>query len=381
MRKSPLRVLWLVRRNLTQYPGGDTVQVIETQRALEKLGVVVDRRPVDQIPTKDDAELYDLVHLFHLDRLWENLPAAKAAMKHGLPYTLSTIYWPTERFDASARIGINGRIARVFGEHAFQSIRQAERWCVSRFKEKTPTPLDPLCLRFNSAARYLLSNASACLPNSVIEWERLQNKFGTDAPMVAVPNAVCDEFLEFEEIDSPIPRHGVISVGRIEPRKNQLALIRAVSSEFGDPIELTVVGSPGRFSSRYYQQCKDLAGPHVHFLPHQSPESLNLIYRGATVHVSPSWYDTPGLVNLEAGVLGCSLVVGSEGSAYEYFGDSVQYSDPSDPSSIRDAIERASDPHISANQSPPLKDLIRTRFTWARAAEETHKAYKQTLQS
>jgi len=374
-----VRVLWLVRRNLTEFPGGDTIQVLDTQQALENMGVVVDRRSVDQLPTKEDADRYDLVHLFHLDRLWENIPAAKAAMKVGLPYTLSTIYWPTCKFDGAARTGINGGIARVFGGHAFQSFRQAERWCVSKIKERVPTPLDPMCLQFDNAARFLLSNASVCLPNSKIEWDRLQSRFESNARMVAVPNAVRDEFLTQDESESAPARSGVISVGRIEPRKNQLALIRAVSEEFGPPIDLTVVGSPGRFSSRYYRRCRASAGPHVRFLTHQSVDSLKSIYKGAKVHVSPSWYDTPGLVNLEAGVLGCSLVVGSDGSAYEYFGDWAQYTDPSDPASIRAAIEHALDSQPSAEGPSSLEEIIKEKFTWVRAGEETFKAYQQSL--
>ena len=373
-----MRVLWLVRRNLTTFPGGDTIQVIQTQRALESLGIEVERRPVDELPTLQDSNEYDLLHLFHLDRIWENLPAAKAAMKHKLPYTLSTIYWPTNRFDTSARTGLNGCIARIFGEQVFQSVRQIERWSGSRFKEGVNTPLDLMGFRFNTAAKFLLSNAAACLPNSTIEWERIKEQFDPQSHFVPIPNAVCNAFLD--QADEPATqRNGVICVGRIEPRKNQLNLIRAVSAEFGDPINLTIVGSPGRFSSAYHKTCVERAGPSVRFIQHQSPEQLRSIYQSAAVHVSPSWYDTPGLVNLEAGVMGCSLVVGSEGSGREYFGDAVQYSDPSDPKSIRDAILRALELHNSGSDTSDLQHTIRTNYTWERAAEETLKAYKAAL--
>ncbi len=373
-----MRVLWLVRRNLTTFPGGDTIQVIETQRALERMGVVVHRRSVDELPTLKDSNEYDFVHLFHLDRIWENLPAAKAAMKHKLPYTLSTIYWPTARFDTSARTGLNGCIARIFGEQVFQSVRQIERWTGSRFKEGVNTPLDLMGFRFNTAARYLLSNAAMCLPNSTIEWERIEGRFKMQASHAPIPNAVCNAFLQHSD-EPPTARAGVICVGRIEPRKNQLNLIRAVSSEFGEPINLTIVGSPGRFSSAYHKTCIERAGPSVRFIQHQSPDQLRSIYQTASVHVSPSWYDTPGLVNLEAGVMGCSLVVGSEGSGREYFGDAVQYSDPSDPKSIRDAILRALELHNSGSDTSDLQHTIRTNYTWERAAEETLKAYKAAL--
>ncbi|HQL53937.1 MAG TPA: glycosyltransferase family 1 protein, partial [Phycisphaerae bacterium] len=85
-----MRVLWLVRENLTRHPGGDTVQILQTAEALRRRGITV-----DLAHDRDDLAGYDLVHLFHLDRLWENVGHAQRIRQAGLPAVLSTIYWPS----------------------------------------------------------------------------------------------------------------------------------------------------------------------------------------------------------------------------------------------------------------------------------------------
>ncbi len=373
-----MRALWLVRKSLTKFPGGDTTQVLQTKASLEKLGVQIELRSVDELPTKVDAKRHDHIHLFHLDRLWENLPAAQCAQKLGIPYALSTIYWPTTRFDESARRGINGILARSMGESAFQSFRQIERWGHARVREKAAIKWSMDAMRFENGARKLLEHAAVCFPNSAVEADRINERFGTDIKMTRVPNAVGDAFAN-APLNSDQQRHGILCVGRIEPRKNQLALIRAVSKRFGQPLDLTIVGSHGRFNKKYYEQCRTEAGDHVRFISHQGIDELIKLYQSALVHASVSWYDTPGLVNLEAGMCGCPLVIGTEGSSTEYFEDLAWYADPADPASIREAIEHAMHDEQVHERTRDMQKRIVENYTWHHAAQATLQGYEHAL--
>ena len=96
-----MRVLWLVRSNLRSRPGGDTTQILRTQEALHELGVQVTLSSESQPRLLD----YDLVHLFHLDRVWENVHWCRQIRAAGTPAALSPIYWPTEEFDRKGRTG------------------------------------------------------------------------------------------------------------------------------------------------------------------------------------------------------------------------------------------------------------------------------------
>jgi glycosyltransferase involved in cell wall biosynthesis len=158
-------------------------------------------------------------------------------------------------------------------------------------------------------------------------------------------------------------------VGRIEPRKNQLALITALRHS---TIPLTLVGAAGRFSGAYERRCRAAAGTNVTFLGSQPAESLPRIYAAARVHACVSWYETPGLASLEAALCGCGLVLTPGGCTREYFGDEAAYARADDPASIRAAVEVA----LQRGPAPTLRARIAREFTWAEAARHTATAYQ-----
>jgi len=374
-----VRALWLVRPNLDEFPGGDTTQILSTKRSLEAWGVEIDMRPVHRIPDARDAQRYDLVHLFHLDRLWENLPAAEAALRTGLPVLLSTIYWPTEEFDREGRAGLNGWFAKRLGHARFQSVRLMERWAISRIGDRQPLRWHPLAARYEAGIRRLLELASVCLPNSEAEAHAIRQRFGLDAVMRIVPNAIESCAFALDPGQNNQPRAGILAAGRLEPRKNQLALVRAVSDIYGEALPLRIVGSPGRFSRRYAARCRAEAGPSVEFIAHQRPPALAGPYRSAAVHACVSWYETPGLASLEAGACGCRLVVTEGGCTREYLGEDACYADAGDPASIRRSLECALEQASRLGPAEALASKIASRYTWANAASATLDAYDLAL--
>ena len=70
--------------------------------------------------------------------------------------------------------------------------------------------------------------------------------------------------------------------------------------------------------------------------PH--PRTVVALYRSARVHVLPSWFETTGLVSLEAGLCRCDVREHNRGHAREYLGDFAWYCDPADPASICSAV-------------------------------------------
>jgi glycosyltransferase involved in cell wall biosynthesis len=91
--------------------------------------------------------------------------------------------------------------------------------------------------------------------------------------------------------------------------------------------------------------------------------------------VCPSVYETPGLVNLEAAAMGCSLAIGDCPPVHEYFGDRVVYFDSRNVRAVRRAVEAA----LALPPPPALAEEILTRYTWQIAARVTVAAYRQVL--
>ncbi len=359
-----MRVLWLVRDNLTRNPGGDSTQILSTAAALRRRGLTIDFAH----EVGPDLAGYDLAHLFHLDRLWENIAHSRRLRAARLPYVLSTIYWPSDEFDRGGRAGLQGLLARTVGSAAYQNLRMFQRYLLHCHHRRQLPGLRPRRYSFHKNVVELLTGAAALLPNSQAESDIINAHFGVSRPTVAVPNAA-DQTV-FGPPTESADRNGVLCIGRIEPRKNQLALIHALR---GTGIPLTLVGAPGRYSGAYYGRCRRAADASVRFAGPQPPAELRRLCHRACVHACVSWYETPGLVSLEAALCGCAIVATPGGCTREYLRDDASYGQPDDPQSLRAAVERA----IQRGPSPTLAQRVATDYTWDAAANKTLEAYEK----
>lgn len=360
-----MRAVWLVRKNLEQHPGGDTTQILRTRAAVESQGVEVDL--VTALPR--DLRRYDVAHLFHLDRLWENLPASATLRAAGVPTVLSTIWWPADEFDRYGRRGMQGRLARWLGTPRYQSARLVQRWLLDRLGGGGRR-WDGRLLSFRRAGRALLDACDVLLPNSVAEREAIEAWFGGARAWVIVPNAV--DLDVFSEVPADTERAGVLCVGRIEPRKNQLALVRALR---GMDVPVTLLGPVGRFSSGYGRAVRSAADENVRIAPPCRGAALRAAYARHAVHACVSWYETPGLASLEAGVCGCRLVVTPGGSTREYFGRDAWYCEAGDAASIRTAVAGA----LAGRVDGGVVARWRGAFTWSAAASQTIMSYQLSI--
>jgi glycosyltransferase involved in cell wall biosynthesis len=364
-----MRVLFLVRPDLSTRPGGDTTQILMTAQQLRARGVSV--MLADRLPLSRSG--FDLIHLFHLDRLWENLAHCVTIRSRRQPAVLSPIYWPTHEFDRAGRTGLQGLLARLAGSDGYQTLRLLQRQWLQMLARPDLSVLTGPWWSFYRAAKYVLETVQILLPNSQAELEQIERHFGLRRPAVIVPNAIDTNLFRPQAAGQNARRDGVLCVGRIEPRKNQLALIRALH---GTGIRLTLVGGPGRFAAGYARRCQRQAGPNVHFAGYQPPAALPAFYQAAKVHACVSWYETPGLASLEAAACGCAIVVSPGGCTREYFGTDAFYCQPDDPQSIRSAVLRA----LESEPPPELTDRVRRDFTWELAAERTLEGYYLALE-
>jgi len=359
-----MKALWLVRPDLDASPGGDTTQIHETARALGARGVSVELSSVPR-PSLDG---HDIVHLFHLDRLWENLPHARRIAREQRPAVLSTIWWPTTEFDLAGRRGLQGLAARRLGS-SYAGFKVWQR-SLLRFVRQGLRPSQRPIARFDRAAQELLDAVRVLLPNSASEAREIMTRFGERTPVVVVPNAADIEF--WTPAVEPLERSGIVCVGRIEPRKNQLALIEAVREL---DVDLTLIGRAGGYARRYEAQCRSAASARVRFAGQLDRERVRDHLRRARVHVCPSWYETPGLASLEAALCGAPIVVTPGGCTDEYFSGWATFSEGIDAGRLRAALRAA----MQAPPTPEAAHDLRQRFSWSAAAEATQRAYEQAL--
>jgi glycosyltransferase involved in cell wall biosynthesis len=212
----------------------------------------------------------------------------------------------------------------------------------------------------------LYESADLLLPNSHLEARDLIADLAVTTPIRVVPNAADPS--RFRRQPSSRDRSGVLCVGRIEPRKNQLRLIEALR---GTSVQVTIVGDDHPDHRAYADNVRSAAGTHVRIIGHVSESDLVSLYQRARVHALPSEFETTGLVSLEAALCGCSIVTTSVGYAREYFRDFAWYCDPYDTASIRRAVLDA----LPAAEQPGLRQRILENYTWEHAAAATAAAY------
>ena len=341
----PGSVLFHAPAHVFQSPGGGENQLVQTGRRLEALGVPV--RPFN--PWADSIDGARLVHLFGMSR--EGLELAKVARARAVPVVLSPICWYEPR-----------AIAALAGSR-LHAARDLAKWAAQRVAPRWP--------RWR---RELLELGDALLPNSRAEADQLMRLFAVDPTKVrVVPNGVEPRFAEASP-DHWRSRFGaepfVLYVGRIEPRKNVLGLVKAARAA-GLPLVVIGDAPPGR--EAYWHACRS-AGE-VRRLPavrHDDP-LLASAYASARVQALASWFETPGLAALEAAAAGAAVVVTPYGCTREYFGDLVEYARPDRPNELADALTRA----WRDGPNPKLSRHVREHFDWSEVAGRTAEAYDE----
>src|SRR5690606_19648034 len=193
-------------------------------------------------------------------------------------------------------------------------------------------------------------------------------------PYRVIPNGINISEVRAIYPDAPKYHNAVLCMARIEPIKNQLGLVRAMH---GSGIPLFIHGKPSPNHAAYFEACRAAAAgdANIHIGSWLTAPELYAAYSAAKVHVLPSYFETTGLSSLEAAAMGCNIVVSPNGDTRDYFGDFAWYCDPSDPASIRAAVDAA----YAAPFDERFRQLILNQFTWEKAAAVTKAAYEQVL--
>jgi glycosyltransferase involved in cell wall biosynthesis len=360
-----MKVLFLARATLYSVYGGDTVQILSTAKYLRILGLTVDIKRCNE---SIDYATYDLIHVFNIIRPADTLYHVKKSKK---PYVISTIFVDYSEYHKYNDRGIFRLLNRVFSGDRMEYIKTIARWIKNG---ESITSLEYLFMGHYKSVRKLALGASMLLPNSESEYRRFSKAYHVIKPYRVIYNGIDPEIFKLE--NSAIHKErdplNVLCVARIEGKKNQLNLIKALNNT---PFKLTIIGKPAPNHMKYNEDCRQAAASNIIFEDFVPQEQLMDWYLRARVHVLPSWNETTGLSSLEAAYAGCNIVITPKGDTSEYFGSEAFYCEPDDIRSIYNAIEKAS--------QAPFSDVLRNRiisvYNWKVAAEKTLAAYNESL--
>lgn len=344
-----MKIAFFTYPSAFQNPGGGEVQLLKTKEALEKEGLRIDFFD----PWKSRIEDYDILHVF--SSVKDCLSLMQVAKSRNVKVVTSSVLWSDWRRALFTDGGLRTK-GDLFLRHF----------------------LKVACPAFPSSRRRVLMESDFIFPNSEAEKKQLQRLFAIPAQKIrVVPNGVDPEFASadpslFRE------RYGrepfLLTVGRVEPRKNQLNLLKAVK-KLG--MRFYLIGSPVSGYENYFEACRKEGEGFAVFLPTLKHEDglLRSAYAACEAFVLQAWFETPGLAALEAGLAGARVVATQGGSTREYFKDFVEYVDPSSPADICEKIKKA----LASPKNTVLKEYVGRNFTWDKVAKATLSHYRELL--
>ena len=314
-----IRVLF-ANRDPSLMDGGDTNKINNYWEQLNKLGIECGY--LHNILDSDEYGNWDIIHGFHLGHEFSYKFYLESVRKHK-PYVMSPIYFPNQGNP------VKYRQEMVEGARAVLYLSEGERESVGRLFDE-PT------------------GVSHIVPNGI------DPVFGTEGRKYVHPNRPDEDY--------------VLCVGRIDGRKNQVALTRACMEL---DVPLLLVGEPA--DGYEVRACQSMAdswdglwweGP-------ADRERLAEAYRGAKVLACPSIVEMWPNVVAEGGLAGCNLVVSNGSMTFTDF-DGV-YTCGTTIDSIKEAIEPA-----YKNDKKSLKSQFED-FTWESTAKQLKGIYEGVL--
>lgn len=341
-----IKVLMQNRVDMFEKKGGDLILMIKYKEELEKKGIEV----TISNKTDEDINEYDLIHLFNITRIHETYTQFLNAKAQGKKIIISPIYHSVkevERFDKQGQI----MILKAFGKLSSNYYDREQIKNIFRFikdKSERESIKEVLKLGFRNAQKIVLEGSDLWLLQALEEGQTIGEELQVRNNYMIAYNGVNVEDENQKNINV-YEEYGlkdyVLCVGRIEPRKNQLSLLRALQNE---RMPILCIGSVNRnystpFTGEYAREFEKIVNDrqNVHWMQEIPHNELGSFYKASKVHVNPSWFEVVSLINLEAAAYGTNVVLSDVGYQKDFFQKEAFYCDPSDIDSIKNAVLQA----------------------------------------
>ncbi len=368
-----MRVVYFVRADAGRLVGGSTEQALRYAEAVRNGGGQADVCAGDRLP----SARFDVAHLLNLDWPLETAQQLALAKRCARRVVLSPIHhrrsW-VEDFHRRGRHGVAGAIARSIGLDGFERLRNVHlararpRLCGEAARQ--------LAVGVEARQRQILREADAWFVIAEGETESLTSEFGVERrPTYLVRNGA--EWSDADPELKALPEEFVLSVGRLEARKNQLLLAETL-------VDLDVpgvfVGAPNPRHRAYVRRFSALVAesPNLIWFPDLERGKVVQLYSRARLHVLSSWFEVVPLVDLEAAVAGCPVVTTTRGYTDEYLGSDAIYWEPeTGKSGLREAVVQG----LELPRRAAARTELRRTLSWQAVTEQLVERYEQVLAS
>jgi glycosyltransferase involved in cell wall biosynthesis len=172
----------------------------------------------------------------------------------------------------------------------------------------------------------------------------------------------------------------ILTVGRIEPRKNHAALLRAYALLTPPLPPLVIVGQRDFGYGEFEAELAKMPSTHcVHVVSDVGDDELPALYRHALVFVYPSFAEGFGMPPLEAMASGIPVITSSSTAIPEVVDDAGLLVDPQDDVMLAKALDRVLSDKVLRHKMSCQGPIQADCFSWRKSAEVLRTHYYSYL--
>ena len=323
-----MKVLLRIRSDVGEYPGGDYIQLLRTRELLEGLGFECLVSPgLAPMPAG-----IDYVHLFNTTRIHETCLQFREAKRRGVPVILTPIWHSMQEMARFYSSLYRLPLFPVWKYMAAKELFYARRSRQPVFAEAT--------LRYRALQREVIAGVSMVAANSQAELEIMRRELQVEPRAARVMHPLFDAPQTAAAPGPHAARRDLVCAGRIEPRKNQLSVIRAFKSLGRTGDRLLLFGTMNGAHPGYEKAVRaELAPGWVEYRGFVSYEELAAAYAEAKAAILASYFETCGFSALEAVTCGAQVCISDTPYTREFYEGHAVFCDPFSLASIRSGIQ------------------------------------------
>jgi len=358
--------------------GGDILSFVDRIPYLEKLGVSIE---IDYEGIKSSKN-YDIVHLqqsfFNSYDIFSHLEEAKYYNK---PIILKPLYNSIKDTEYYMRFGQSKTISLLYktlnNHNLYVKIKDL---FYSLYNRNLKNVEKKIFSNYSKMQNYILKN-SYLIPDSHLEMATINKEFNININNYSV---VSNSLGIDDELDNISPslffnkykiKDFVLCAGRVEPLKNQVNLLRALSET---NLTVVVCGTTFSYHRKYNKTFKKLIknNPNFIWIGFVDRKMLFSALKNAHVVAIPSWTEVSPALGIEGGYFDCNIVTTNRGYGKEYFKKNVWYLDPNDLESIKTSVL---DAYNSEKGCRSFKDRIISDYSLHNTSQQLFNSYKKAI--
>ena len=356
-----MNVIFFARKNLLDQPGGDTVQALETIKALKKKGHhVMLILTANELNKEIRSSKYDVIHSLNLGRYVDQYHCYKIRKKYPqIKWVISSILVDYKNYELKRGV-IWKHLPYVIQEHIkifLRAILSKDRWpTIGLIFLKNPL------LKFAWTADHIITTTSE-------EAHRIKQITGLGNSVKVISPG-----LEHLSVAKQTERHGFVILGRIEGLKNQIEAINAwkILSKKGFKEPLTIIGDEGLNHKTYVKyfklaikEAKD-HGANVIWTNAINRDKIPELLSKTYAVIIPSLFETFGLTSIEGLQAKCQVILSKNAESSKELEKDVFVCSP--------VAEQIAISVLSAYENPK-KNASLDRYSWNKAAESLENIY------